>query len=123
MHDHQGDEQLFSVFEQIGADLQMVREINFYFYFPSEAHAKQAQSMLVARKVESIVNVSKVPLWKRLFEKPAFSVLATRHMALDKPLMKKITSLFQQIATKCSGSYDGWEACMIGDSLNMGNVE
>lgn len=122
MHDHHGDEQLFSVFEQIGADLQKVREINFYFYFPSEAHAKQAQSMLAARKVESIVNVSRVSLWKRLFEKPAFSVLATRQMALDKPLMKKITSLFQQIATKCSGRYDGWEACMIGDSLDIGNV-
>ena len=119
MHSHQGDEQLFGILNQMGVDMAKPRELNFYFGFPNEAAADSAMKVLTTRKFQSEKSVNQPPFWKRLFVKPDWTVSASREMALDKETVKKITTLFQQIANKYEGNYDGWEANVMGDNLNV----
>jgi len=119
MHSHQGDDQLFGVLNRMGVDMAKRRELNFYFGFPDEAAADLAMKVLNTRKFQSKKYANQPPLWKRLFVKPDWTVAASREMALDIETVKKITTLFQQIANKYEGNYDGWEANVMGDNLNV----
>ncbi len=121
MHTHEGDRQLLQVLRQIGVDFTKVREINFYFIVPSQEAAGQAQGILQQKNIPSTVSELDVPWWKKLFAKPQFSLCATMHMALDESRIMQATTLFQQIATRVNGNYDGWEANVMGENLKMEN--
>jgi hypothetical protein len=119
MHDHHGDDELLGTLKQLGVDLAKPREINFYFIFPSEADASAACSRLVQQKLEAEKFQATVPWWKRLFAKPDWLVAATGHMPLNETEIKKLTTLFQQLAAQCHGRYDGWEANVMGDDIDV----
>ncbi len=123
MHDHSGDDELLATLRQIGVDLTKPREINFYFIFPGEAEADRARQQLSQKKLESESYKIDVPWWKRLFAKPRWVVSVTQEMPLDEARIKNTTTLFQQIATQCNGQYDGWEANVMGDQIDAGQLE
>lgn len=123
MHTHESDDVLLGMFRQLGLDLAKPREVNFYFVFPDEVHADGAMQILQQKKL----NVDKfkidVPWWKRLFVSPQWSLSVTRQMPLDEAKIKQITTLFQQVAMANGGEYDGWEANVMGDQLDISQLE
>ncbi len=123
MHNHDGDRMLFSVFEKLGVSFTKPREINFYFVFSEQDKANAASSILQKRNLAAKVHEIRQPWWKRLFAKSNWSVSITRQMPMDRDVIMKMTTLFQQIATRCGGTYDGWEASVVGDNLDPSNFE
>jgi hypothetical protein len=123
MHGHDGDDQLLATFRHLGIDLAKPRELNFYFVFPGEANADQACQLLTQKKLEAEKFPIPLPWWKRLFAKPAWTVSVTRTMPLDEGQIKQITTQFQQIATKCGGDYDGWEANVMGEQIDADRLQ
>jgi hypothetical protein len=123
MHNHDGDDELLGVFKQLGVNLTKPREVNFYFVFPTEPQADSAQALLAQSKLQSEKIPLDVPWWKRLFTKPEWMVSVTQTMPLDETKIKGATSLFQKIATKCNGRYDGWEANVMDDNINADQLE
>jgi hypothetical protein len=123
MHDHQGDDEILGMLKQLGVDFAKARELNFYFMFPSEADADNAAKLLAEKKLTSEKFKIDVAWWKRLFAKPRWAVSVTHNMPLDETKIKKTTTLFQQIAAKCNGQYDGWEANVMDDQINADQLE
>ena len=123
MHDHDGDDELLETFRQLGVDFAKPREINFYFIFSNEADADSAGKLLVEKKLDPDKFKVDVPWWKRLFTKPNWLVSVTRTMPLDEAKIKQATTLFQQIATKCNGHYDGWEANVMDDQIDVERLQ
>ncbi len=122
MHSHDADDILLGMFKQLGVDFKKPREINFYFVFPNEADADNAIRALAQKKVAAEKYKIDVPWWKRLFVKPQWTLSVTREMPLDEPKIKAITTAFQQIAAANHGSYDGWEANVMGENLDMSRL-
>ena len=122
MHDHDGDKILFSVFEQIGVNFNRPRRINFFFVFPEQSKANAASAILKQRNMNPQISEITQPWWKRWFASSKWSVMVSREMTLDRDVIMKMTTLFQQIATRCNGVYDGWEASVEGENLNLGEL-
>ncbi len=123
MHTHESDDVLLGMFRQLGLDFSKPREINFYFAFATESDAEHASRELAQRKFKSERIKIDPPWWKRLFAKPQWSVSVSQEMSLDESKIKSITTIFQQIATTCNGQYDGWEANVMEDQLDVGQIE
>ena len=123
MHNHDADDELLGVFGKLGVDLAKPREVNFYFLFATEPEAENARTLLSQSKLDSEKSRIGVPWWKRLFAKPQWMVSVTQTMPLDEAKLKGATSLFQKIATKCNGRYDGWEANVMDDQISADQLE
>ena len=122
MHAHEADESLFQTLEQMGVDFNKTREINFYFVFPTELNASSAQSLLKEKDFDSDRFKLGVPWWKRLFVNPNWAVSVTRNMTIDRKRIKDLTTLFEGIAGKCGGKYDGWEANVMDENIDASNL-
>jgi len=123
MHAHEADENLFQTLEQMGVDFDKTREINFYFIFPSEQSASAAQTLLKEKDFDSERLKLDVPWWKRLFVKPNWAVSVTQNMTIDRNRIKNLTTLFEGIAAQCSGRYDGWEANVMDDDIDISKLQ
>ncbi len=117
MHSHDEDDVLLNVLRNFGVDFDRNRELNFYFVFPSESDADRAAGMLAQKQIASEKFRIDPPWWKRLFAKPQWSLSVTREMALDEAKIKQITTTFSNIASRCNGEYDGWEANVMDDNI------
>ena len=122
MHGHEADEALLQTLEQLGVDFKKAREVNFYFLFPTEQDASAAQDILKQKNLESERIKIDPPWWKRLFARPQWAVSVTRNMALDRKKIMSMTTSFEGIATQCNGSYDGWEANVMDDDIDVSKL-
>ena len=118
MHSHEGDEILFQMFQQLGLDLSKQREINFNFVFSTQDGLTRASGLLSKNKFETLEYEIPRPWWKLLFSKPEWGLTATRHLALDKRRILDLTTEFQKLARSNGGTYDGWEANVMGDNID-----
>lgn len=87
-----------------GADLKKPREVTYYVYFTSEESAEAGATE--ARMAGYICEVrSPLP------EAPGlWSLVSERTVVLDPPAVRAADDLFQAIADRRGGDFDGWEA-------------
>ena len=123
MHDHQSDDMLLSMFQKLGVDPKKSRELNFYFIFASQDDAACAVESIKQRDMVAEISHIKPPFWKRLFVRSKWLVSTTAHMAMDESKLKQLTTVFQKIASDCNGNYDGWEANVMGEQLDVSQLQ
>lgn len=93
-----------------GYDLTQLFKLTFFFTFPTEEAAREAAALLKAKEgVDSEVYIVPPPLWKALFVKPKWAVYGTRLLIPERDEIVRLTDLFNAVAKKYGGSYDGWE--------------
>lgn len=122
MHDHEADEQLLQTLEQMGVDFHKTRELNYYFEFASEPDANAAQRRLKEKGFDSECLKLDVPWWKKLFAAPKWAVCATENAAIDRQRIKGLTTQFEGIASQSKGRYDGWEANVMEDDIDVSRL-
>lgn len=86
-----------------GADLSQPRHARFYLYFPDELHAKAAGGPILDVEGFEVKTGPSGKEWLLLAE--ITGVISEETIALYR-------RLFEEVATKYGGQYDGWEAAL-----------
>lgn len=96
------------VLEQLvraGADVKAPRHVVYYLYFPDEQNVRKAADEAAELGFETTVR-------EPLPETPdLWSLICERHnYVLDLEAVRVNTDLFEDLANRLAGDYDGWEA-------------
>jgi hypothetical protein len=95
---------LLAALQDQGADLSQPRHVLQYSYFPT--HAAAAAAAADADAAHWLTEVR-----EPLPENDAWLMLAQRHGAIvSADFVRAATDLFEEIAERHDGEYDGWEA-------------
>jgi hypothetical protein len=102
-----GDLAVLEQLEQASADLAQPREVVHYLYLPSRSAATVAAENLLLcgfqTQVGLAANAPAEPVHPWL-------VMATARTVVDREAVARTRRIFEEIAAKLDGTYDGWEA-------------
>jgi hypothetical protein len=101
----EGDTVVLEQLREVGADLSKPRDARFYLYVRTGEDAEAAAASVREHGYE--VEVS--PAAGELTEHP-WLVLANRDLVVDEDSIEEARRLFDGLAERYSGDYDGWEA-------------
>ena len=90
---------------ELGSDLARPRNARFYLYLPNMGVAQTASDEIRRAGFVTMVDESAEPE-----SDTPWLVLASRDMVVDETTIAEARRLFDGIAERYSGEYDGWEA-------------
>jgi regulator of RNase E activity RraB len=92
------------VIEQLakaGSDLHKPHNIDFFFYFPTELAARNAEKKLSALGMT-------IEVGRSAHDESVWSLQATRSIVPDRNAIEAMRAQFDEIAKAENGEYDGW---------------
>jgi hypothetical protein len=98
------DQATLAQLARAGADLGKATDVVNYLYLPDEARAQEAGVAL--RSAGFTVQV------RRAAQGPAWLALANRDMIPSAANIQQMRELFEGLASRLGGEYDGWEAAV-----------
>ena len=99
------DQQVLDELKRSGSDLTKPHKIDFYLYFPNEQKAKTA-----AAQIKDKVTSADVRLGANNKDWLCF---ATKEMVPEHSELVRLRYLFNSVAVKLNGEYDGWETGIV----------
>jgi len=94
------DQQVLDQLKKAGSDLSKPHNIEFFLYFPKEASADQA-----AKEIKVEVDNVNVQLGA---DKKNWLCFGTKRMVPKHDALVRLRRIFNDIAAKYDGVYDGW---------------
>lgn len=94
------DELVLVRLRKAGADIAKPHNIEFFFYFPSQAVADQAAAHIRDSGFQVVVEKSA--------RGDDWLCLATKTMVPDLSVLQNIRKDFERLATSLNGEFDGW---------------
>jgi len=94
------DESVLIQLRKVGSKLALPHDIEFFFYFPSQAIGENAAEKIRAMGFEVTVN--------RASQGDSWLCLATKRMIPDLQALEEIRVAFTALAGAMDGEYDGW---------------
>ena len=101
------DQAVVDNLRRVGVDIEEPREIEFFFYFPTEVAALQAASELAGRGFEVQTTPS--------HGDEKWLCFATILMMPDVAALMRLREQFKSLADLLGGEYDGWGTGVIAD--------
>jgi hypothetical protein len=102
-----GDRLVLDELAKAGANLELPREIVHYLYLTSRADATVAAENLQLVGYSTAIGMDNSP------DNPApypFLVRATARAVANRETIREARRIFEELAGKLDGDYDGWEA-------------
>ena len=105
--DDEGDRMVLEQLFKASADLSQPREIIHYLYLPTKSSATVA-----AENLQLCGYTSKIGMAANANDNPPnpWLVLATIHGLANADTIRAARRIFEELAAKLDGEYDGWEA-------------
>jgi rhodanese-related sulfurtransferase len=106
-----GDQLVLSELKKAGSDLNKPTDIRFYLYIPVLNDAKHAAQILLEDGFKVEVRAPLGPLPDGSVER-RYSVVANAQRVPSSHNIRFARNLFQGLALRFRGDYDGWEAAV-----------
>lgn len=99
------DQQVIDQLEAAGSDLNRPHKVEFFLYFPSEDIAKSAAEDLKDEDLTFEIRTAAMG--------PGWLCLGTKEMVPKHSELVRLRRIFEALAKRLNGEYDGWETAVV----------